>query len=84
MTHHPFTNDYINLLRQHYILHSTPSSDQHICNKLRLLLYKQTTRRIVRHHALNDVIASTFTAAKILVAKEPADMSRLDTRNQIV
>jgi len=44
------------------------------------LVYKQTGDKIVKHHALNDVITCTFISAGIPVVKEPAGLTRLDGR----
>ena len=39
---------------------------------------KQAPSRIVRHQAINDVIARAISSAGIPVTKEPAGLTRLD------
>jgi len=42
------------------------------------LICKQAPSRIVRHHAINDVVARAMTSASVPVSKEPTGLTRLD------
>jgi len=39
---------------------------------------KKAPGKIIRHHSLNDLIASSFSAAGVPVVKEPTGLSRFD------
>jgi len=42
------------------------------------LVCKQAPSRIIRHHALNDVVARAIQSTGIPVTKEPVGLTRLD------
>jgi len=41
-------------------------------------VYKKTSSKAARHHAVNDLIARAFTSAGIPVSKEPVGLNRRD------